>query len=316
MPSTENELCVIICSSTGIIHNLLKQRIIRVIWVNIIRLHHNGSCFTTCLHKRHRQTGITTALGHNIHGEASGGEGDGVVGRGDRGHELIAVGAFVIDVQRLTVRKVGVGNGDHHRLALLGLPVGIAILNGNVVGALHLFALRHGALHLGGLHLRLGRHLAHHLKVSLRDLLLDGARLVGLRRTTVLRHHRRRHIHRSEKEQKSKDRQQKALHFSLGRCTSHTFCIFIIILIINTLRCPKTHLRPLFQRIECKACKTNNYMLISRIFFGPFHPLFINTRAHAQNPPQKPQNINILPPPERGDGVKGYQQAMLIRVKS
>ena len=183
----------------------------------------------------HLQAGTLTTFRHNIHRETLSREGDGVVGRGDRGHKLVAVGALVIDVQQLAVRKVGVGNGDHHRLVLLRLPVGIAVVNGNVVGALHLLALRQGALHLGGTHRGLLGHLAHHLELGLRDLLLDGARLVGLRRTAVLRHHRRHHVHCSEKEQKSKDRQQKSLHFSLGRCTCHTVYVLYYYLIINML---------------------------------------------------------------------------------
>ena len=87
-------------------------------------------------------------------------EGDGVVGRGDRGHKLVAVGALVVNIHQLAVGEVGVGEGDHHRLSLLRLPLGAAVLDGDVIRAKHLLALRHGALHGGGVHLRGGGHLA------------------------------------------------------------------------------------------------------------------------------------------------------------
>ena len=200
----------------------MLRRVIRFLHID------NHWSIRTVLVKTDLQTSIFTRMvrfSHNIHREALCGEGDGVVGRGDRGHELVSVGALMIDVQQLAVRKVGVGNGDHHRLALQGLPLGIAIADGNVVGALHLLALGQGALHLGGLHLRLGGHLAHHLKVSLRDLLLDRPR--GVMLALALGRHVRREHHAKE-EHKSKDRQQEALHFLRGRCTCHTFIIFIL----------------------------------------------------------------------------------------
>ena len=83
-----------------------------------------------------------------------------MVDGGNHGHQLFAVGTFVIHVHQPAVHKVGVGDGDHHRLSLLRLPLGAAVLDGDVIRAKHLLALRHSALHGGGVHLRGGGHLA------------------------------------------------------------------------------------------------------------------------------------------------------------
>ena len=65
----------------------------------------------------------------------------------------------MIHVHQLAIHEVRVGDGDHHRLAGLGLPLGIAVVDGNVVGPEHLLALRHRALHRHGVHLRRRGHL-------------------------------------------------------------------------------------------------------------------------------------------------------------
>ena len=90
-----------------------------------------------------------------------------MVSRGDRGHELVAVGALVVDIHHLAVREVRVGDGDRHRLAGLGLPLGSAVVDGDVVGTEHLLPLRGRALHRDSVHLRLGWHLSGNRELHL-----------------------------------------------------------------------------------------------------------------------------------------------------
>ena len=193
-------------------------------------------------------------LRHNIHREGVGGEGDGAVVGFHGAHKLEPVFALVPDVEHLAVGKVGVGNGHHHVAAALGLPLAATLVDGDVVGSQGLLAVGIIALHRGCLHRGVGGHRARHRKVHAGAVAVPQA-LVGHHRrrggvmangrTGVVprglavrgrgRRHRRRHIHRSEKEQKSKDRQQKSLHFSLGRCTCHTVYVLYYYLIINML---------------------------------------------------------------------------------
>ena len=130
-------------------------------WGKISLLHINDYWITCAvLVETHLQTSIIARLGHDIHRERLCQKCDGVVSRGNYVHQFVTVGSLVIDIHQLAINKVRVGDGDRHRLAALGLPLGIAVLNGNIVGAKHLLALRHGALHRGGVHLRGGGHLA------------------------------------------------------------------------------------------------------------------------------------------------------------
>ena len=156
-----------------------------------------------------------------------------MVGRGDRGHKLVAVGALVVDVQQLAVRKVGVGNGDHHRLALLRLPVGIAVVNGNVVGALHLLALRHGALHLGGTHRGLLGHLAHHLELRLRDLLLDRPHRQCA--VVLLRRRIRKKAPREQNQQEGGENLHQTMLSACVNVRYHKFVLFILFINYQTV---------------------------------------------------------------------------------
>ena len=131
------------------------------------------------------QTGTGTALRHDIHGERTCGEGDLAIYRSDGGHEIKAIGSFVIDIQLHAVIEISIRDGHHNRLVSLGLPNLVAILDSDVIGTLHLLALYGRALHLG--HRDLGglRHLARHSNVRCGHLF--GNRTV-CNRTLILRH--------------------------------------------------------------------------------------------------------------------------------
>ena len=156
IPASENQSLVL--TGTWVVNNLVEQSIVRIVRIYIVRFHHNGS-LSVRLHKRHRETGIAAGLRHNIHRERLGGESDHTILDSHRGHKLVAVGTLVIDIHHLSVSEARVGNGDRHRLTSLGLPFGTAVVDGDVVGTEHLLAVRGGALHRHGVHLRLRGHL-------------------------------------------------------------------------------------------------------------------------------------------------------------
>ena len=64
------------------------------------------------------------------------------------------------DIKHLAVGEAGVCDGNRYRLSGLRLPLGIAVLDRDVVCALQLFALGGSALHGGCVHRCTCRHFA------------------------------------------------------------------------------------------------------------------------------------------------------------
>ena len=154
---------------------------------NISFLHiDNHRIVSTILMEANLQTSIFTCLRHNIDGERLCREGDGVVDGGHRGHELVAIGTFVIDIHHLAVREVRVGDGNRHRLTGLGLPLGSAVVDGDVVCSEHLFAVRGSALHRHSIHLRRCGHLPGDRKLHLAAI--GGEHLRALHRRSMVSH--------------------------------------------------------------------------------------------------------------------------------
>ena len=110
--------------------------------------------------KIHRQQCIFPTLRYNKDRERECRESDGTVLHFHGGHELRTVGALVVDVEELPVTELVVGNGHHHVFAVGGLPLAVAVEDGNIVCAIHLLAFFGGAGHGRGAHGGACGHLA------------------------------------------------------------------------------------------------------------------------------------------------------------
>ena len=142
-PSIESKIRIRGRSYTGIIYNPFELVHIQ----GVGRLHVIGDRITGDLLKVHLQAGIFVTSGHDIDGKRVCREGDGVVGRGDRGHKFVAFGTLVIDVHQLAIYKRGVRDGHQRGLPFLRLPLGVTVRHGDVVRTDDRFSSQIGALH-------------------------------------------------------------------------------------------------------------------------------------------------------------------------
>ncbi len=212
-------------ASTRVIYNGIVMTTCNI---SLLNINHNGCVvcnLIAVLIKVQFQTSFLTSLRHNIHGEASGGEGDLAVLGGHRGHKLVAIGTLVIDVHVLTIGEIGVGNGDHHRLASGGLPSLGAILDGDVIGTLHLLALHGSTLHRRHSHLGGRGHLARHRHTRGRNLFGNGT---TRGRTLILRHQRRKRNSGCQKQHQSETFQHHLTQSVLVNFFVHR-CVYLII---------------------------------------------------------------------------------------
>ena len=175
-PSIEGDIRIRGRANTGIIDNPFELLHIQ----GVGRLHVIGDRITGDLHKVHLQAGVLVTSGHNIDGKRVCREGDGVVGRGDRGHKFVAVGTLVIDVHQLAVHERGIRDGHQRRLPFLRLPLGVTVCHGDVVGTDDRIASQIGALH------GCCRHLGQGGEVSLDREVERASAVCGM---TLARHH-------------------------------------------------------------------------------------------------------------------------------